>query len=310
MTYPAAAAAPRLAAVGERVHTMVKETVRRLPALRPGAGGEACLVFVEGHGALLGQRVPLLTEVVLGRDPTCAVPLDAEDVSRRHARVAPDGDGHVVGDLGSLNGTFVNGRPIVERRLTSGDQIRVGPFVAKYLAAGDAEAAYHAELHRRATTDALTGLHNRATFEGWLHRELAAARAARRPLALLLVDVDHFKRVNDERGHPAGDRVLGEVARRIQSAVRGLDLVARVGGEEFAILLPGAHLSAASEVGERIRGQVRGSPVEVGGDPITVTVSGGACALEDDDDALSFLSRADVRLYEAKRDGRDRVRAG
>lgn len=288
---------------------MDKETVRRLPALRIPSEGEACLVFVEGHATILGQRITLRSEVVMGRDPACAVHLDAEDVSRRHARVAPDGAGHVVGDLGSLNGTWVNGLQVEVRRLTSGDRIRVGPYVAKYLAAGDAEATYHAELHRRATTDALTGLRNRATFEGWLRREVEAAHGGGRPVAMLLVDVDHFKRVNDERGHPVGDRVLGEVARRIQGAVRGEDLVARVGGEEFAILLPGADLSAATEVAERIRHQVAAAPVPVPGAPVTVTVSVGVSALEGGDDELSFVSRADARLYEAKRDGRDRVRA-
>jgi diguanylate cyclase (GGDEF)-like protein len=288
---------------------MDKETVRRLPTPRAPTEGEACLVFVEGHATILGQRITLQSEVVLGRDPACAVRLDAEDVSRRHARVAPEGAGHVVGDLGSLNGTWVNGLQVEVRRLTSGDRIRVGPYVAKYLAAGDAEATYHAELHRRATTDALTGLRNRANFEGWLRREVEAARTGGRPLAMLLADVDHFKRVNDERGHPAGDRVLGEVARRIQGAVRGEDLVARVGGEEFAVLLPGADLAAASEVAERVRVLVSATPVELPGATLTVTVSVGVSALAEGDDELSFVSRADVRLYEAKRDGRDRVRA-
>src|SRR5512133_4367605 len=192
---------------------MAIETVVRLPALRSTEGCEACLVFVEGASAILGQRVALSTEIVIGRDPTCTVRLDADDVSRRHARIAPEGDGHVVGDLGSLNGTWVNGLEVEIRKLTSGDQIRVGPFVAKYLAAGDVEAAYHEELHRRATTDDLTGLANRATFEGWLTRQIAFARRDGRPLAMLLVDVDHFKQVNDQRGHLAGDRVLREVAR-------------------------------------------------------------------------------------------------
>jgi diguanylate cyclase (GGDEF)-like protein len=288
---------------------MAIETVVRLPALRSTEGCEACLVFVEGASAILGQRVALSTEIVIGRDPTCTVRLDADDVSRRHALVAPEGDGHVVGDLGSLNGTWVNGREIERRRLSSGDRIRVGPYVAKYLAAGDGEAAYHAELHRRATTDELTGLPNRATFEGWMERETARARRDGRPLALLLVDVDHFKRVNDQRGHVVGDRVLREVARRMRDALRGDDLLSRVGGEEFCVLLPGADLAAAAEVGERIRTSVRAAAVAFADGSVSVTVSGGVAMLEPGDDELSFVSRADLRLYEAKRDGRDCVRA-
>lgn len=288
---------------------MANDTVIRPPALSRGEGGEACLVFVEGQGTLLGQRIALRSEVVLGRDPTCAVRLEADDVSRRHARIAPEGDGHVVGDLGSLNGTWVNGLEIEVRRLTSGDRIRVGPYVAKYLAAGDAEAGYHDELLRRATTDALTGLPNRATFEDCLLSEMRTSRETGRPLALVLVDVDHFKRVNDERGHPVGDEVLREVARRLQAAVRAGDVVARVGGEEFAALLPGADLAAGAEIGERMGAQLRSAPVPVPGGSVAVTASCGVTTLEPRDDELSFVSRADVRLYEAKRDGRDCVRA-
>lgn len=288
---------------------MGDDTVIRPPLAGGQEGSEACLVFVEGTGGMLGRRVALRSEVVIGRDPTCAIRLDADDVSRRHARVAPAGDGHVVGDLGSLNGTWVNGLEVELRTLVSGDRIRVGPYVAKYLAAGDCEAAYHEELNRRASTDPLTGLPNRAIFEELLHHEVGAARRDARPLGILLVDVDHFKRVNDERGHPAGDSVLREVAARMRVAVRGGDHLARVGGEEFAVLLPGADLAAAAEVGERITAHVRAAPVRLEGGSVAVSVSCGATTLGPDDDALSLVSRADVRLYEAKRAGRDRVRA-
>jgi two-component system cell cycle response regulator len=123
------------------------------------------------------------------------------------------------------------------------------------------------------------------------------------------VDIDHFKRVNDERGHAAGDRVLREVAQRLHAAVRGEDLLARVGGEEFGVLLPGADITAATEVAERIRSHVRAGPIDLTEGSVAVTVSAGAVALDPhDDDELSLVSRADLRLYEAKRDGRDCVR--
>lgn len=114
-----------------------------LPA-RPAKDGEAFLLFVEGRGGLLGTRVALHSEVVMGRDPTCGVRLDAEEVSRRHARVAPQGGGHVVGDLGSLNGTWVNGREVEWARLVAGDRIQVGPYVATYLpGSGEPEPGPH-----------------------------------------------------------------------------------------------------------------------------------------------------------------------
>lgn len=106
-----------------------------------------------------------------------------------------------------------------------------------------------------------------------------------------------------------GDLVLREVARRLREAVRSEDLLARVGGDEFGVLLPGADLAAGAEVGERIRSQVRAAPVGATEGSVNVTVSTGVAAFEPQDDELSFVSRADLRLYEAKRDGRDCVRA-
>ncbi|HSD19824.1 MAG TPA: FHA domain-containing protein, partial [Anaeromyxobacter sp.] len=149
---------PRQGPIGE---SMTADATRiRPPAPGAAAAGGARLVFVEG-AALLGVSVPLEAEVVLGRDPGCALRLPAEDVSRRHARIAPLDDGHLVEDLASTNGTFVNGETITRRRLASGDRIRVGPFVARYLAAGDEAARELEALAALARRDPLTGLANR-----------------------------------------------------------------------------------------------------------------------------------------------------
>jgi len=282
----------------------------RVKPPRPGDAetAPACLVFVEGDPSWLGRTVPLEGEITLGRDVACAIRLDGEDVSRRHARVAPDGDGHAVVDLGSTNGTLVNGAAVAVRRLAPGDRIAIGPYVAKYLGPNDPEARLHAELHRRATADALTGLPNRRAFEEALAREVARARRAGTPLALLAVDVDHFKRVNDQRGHPAGDAVLRAVAGRIASGARAGDLVARVGGEEFAVALPGAGPEAALEAAERIRARVAEEPIALEGGDLGVTVSVGVASLgEPAPDGPSLAARADEALYRAKRAGRDRV---
>lgn len=278
----------------------------RAPEGEPRRGGEACLVFVAGEAAL-GLVVPLEGEVVLGRDAGCAVALAADDVSRRHARVAPDGDGHVVVDLGSTNGTFVNGERVAARRLAAGDRLRVGAFVAAYVAAGDAAGRELEELARLARRDALTGLANRRALDDALAREVARAGRDAAPLAALLVDLDRFKRVNDLHGHAAGDAVLREVAARAAAALRAGDLLARMGGEELAALLPGADLAAAAEVGERVRARVAAEPVRAAGAPLAVTVSVGCAALAPGEDGAALLARADAKLYEAKRAGRDRV---
>ncbi|HSD21342.1 MAG TPA: GGDEF domain-containing protein [Anaeromyxobacter sp.] len=284
----------------------VDETRIRPPAPGAAAEGAACLVFVEG-AALLGVSVPLELEVVLGRDPGCVLRLPAEDVSRRHARVAPLDGGHLVEDLGSTNGTFVNGETITARRLASGDRIRVGPFVARYLAAGDEAARELEALAALARRDPLTGLANRRAFEEALAREVARAARDEAPLAVIALDVDHFKRVNDAYGHAAGDEVLAEVAARAAHALRAGDLLARVGGEEFAALLPGASLEAAAEAAERVRARIGAAPIVAGEARLAVTVSAGLAALAPGEEGAALLARADGRLYAAKRAGRDRI---
>ena len=285
---------------------MAADATRVRPPEEPPRGGDACLVFVEG-AALVGVRVPLTDEVVLGRDPGCTVPLPAEDVSRRHARIAPEGDGHVVADLGSTNGTWVNGVEVERQRLAAGDRIRVGAYVVAYVAAGDPAGRHLADLARLAREDALTGLPNRRAFDEALQREVARAERSAGRLSALALDVDHFKRVNDAHGHAAGDAVLAAVAARAASALRAGDLLARRGGEEVAALLPGADLAAAAEVAERIRAAVAGAPIPAGGRPLTVTVSLGCAALEPGESGTLLLARADARLYAAKAGGRDRV---
>jgi diguanylate cyclase (GGDEF)-like protein len=272
------------------------------------APGPACLVFLEGDATWVGRAVALEGEVTLGRDERSAVRLDGDDVSRQHARIGPDGDGHAIVDLASTNGTWVNGERIERRRLAPGDRIALGGYVAKYLAANDPEARAAEELHRRATADPLTGLPNRRAFDEALAREVARAARGGAALAVVLVDVDHFKRVNDAHGHPAGDQVLRTVAARIAAAARAGDLVGRLGGEEFGVALPGADLLAAAQAAERIRARVADEPVEAAGAALAVTVSAGVAALGPDAaDGPALVARADARLYQAKRDGRNRV---
>lgn len=267
----------------------------------------ASLVFVEGE-AVLGLTVALGAEVVLGRDVACTVPLPSDDVSRRHARVVPEGDGHLLLDLGSTNGTWVNGRVVERHHLAAGDRVQVGGFVAAYVAPGDPAGRQLQELARLARRDALTGLANRRAFDEELAR--ATARAAREgtPLSALLLDVDRFKQVNDGHGHATGDAVLAGVAARTAAALRVGDLVARVGGEEFAILLPGADLARAAEAGERIRAGIAASPIAAGALALAITASVGCATLrEGDADGRALLARADACLYEAKRTGRNKV---
>jgi len=158
--------------------------------------------------------------------------------------------------------------------------------------------------------DALTGLANRRQFEIALAREIDRVARAGEPALVLMIDIDHFKRVNDSRGHPAGDRVLQAVALRLLDCVRPMDTVARYGGEEFAIILPNCPSTFGLAVAERIRRQVEQQPVQIeGGAPIAVTISlGGAFAPQwVRSTAALWLAGADRQLYRAKAEGRNRA---
>lgn len=172
-----------------------------------------------------------------------------------------------------------------------------------------------ARLMRSGFTDALTGWNNRRYLAVRLGEELARARRDQTRLVCLMLDVDHFKRVNDTYGHAAGDAVLRELAQRIDSQVRASDVAARYGGEEFVVLLPDTNVEAAQCLAERIRGEIAGSPIGLPcGESIRITASIGiaeVAPLRADTDLKtlgdSLIARADVALYAAKSAGRDRV---
>ena len=175
-----------------------------------------------------------------------------------------------------------------------------------------------ARLVRSGFTDVLTGWHNRRYLQTRLLEELSRAQRDGNPLVCLMIDVDHFKAVNDQYGHLVGDEVLRELAQRIELQVRASDVSARYGGEEFVILLPNTNLSQAEPLAERIRTVVSGTAVErTGGEALPVTVSIGLaeCRLDRGAEDLKIigerlLAQADVALYEAKAAGRNTVAVG
>ncbi len=288
---------------------MLSEDTRITGYRPPDGGGSGCLVVIHApERRMLGVHVPLArAEVTLGRDAACDLVLDAEDVSRRHARVRAEGSSHTLEDLGSTNGTFVGEERVTARALAPGDLVRLGSVVLKYLAGDDAEALYHSELRRLADEDPLTGLAHKGAFHEALHREVARARRHGSPLAVAMIDVDHFKSVNDRYGHLAGDLVLRELPRLVRPLVRAEQLLARVGGEELALLLPQVPLEKAALFAEKVRRLVGEHAFEFQGERIAVTISLGVAALLPGDEAEALLARADARLYQAKREGRDRV---
>jgi diguanylate cyclase (GGDEF)-like protein len=165
------------------------------------------------------------------------------------------------------------------------------------------------ELHLLATRDALTGVLNRRAFDSMLREEVLRSRRFNHPLSLVIVDLDHFKSINDTHGHPAGDAALVEAARRLEAEVRGIDRVARIGGEEFAILLMETPENEAIIVAQRLVANMRVTPIAVApGVNLTVTLSAGVSTLPiEAKNNLTLLEAADRALYQAKQSGRDRA---
>jgi two-component system, cell cycle response regulator len=274
------------------------------------AGGETCLVSI--YGPNLGRRWSLdRDEIVIGREGGSDVMVPIDTVSRRHCRLQQRGGTIFLSDLGSTNGTALNDEalaPNQEFALRSGDRIRVGSAIFKYLRGGDVESLYHEEIYRTMIADGLTGANNRRFFTEFLEREMARCQRHGRPLSLLLFDIDHFKRVNDDFGHLSGDEVLREVADRVREQVRREDCFARYGGEEFAVVLTETDLEAAREFAERLRERIDAHEFKVGSESIAITISVGVAAMGGDRrEPADFIAAVDAHLYEAKAAGRNRV---
>jgi len=268
---------------------------------------DACLVMIVGEE--IGKRIPLTDdELSIGRSSTTKLQLDIDNVSRNHATIVMTPLGHVLKDLGSTNGTFVNDRKITEHRLRDGDQIRIGRAILKFLTSGNVEAQYHEEIYRLMTVDGLTQVHNKRFFGDALEKEFARSVRYRHPFAIVVFDIDHFKKVNDTYGHLAGDEVLRRLGHLVQGKVRTNDTVARVGGEEFAVLLPEVPREGGVILAEKLRSMIASEVFTHSGTTIPVTISLGVAAWHDQHlDAESLLKAADAKLYEAKRAGRNRV---
>jgi diguanylate cyclase (GGDEF)-like protein len=267
--------------------------------------------LVRIHPVVAGEGVVTLPkeDVVIGREEGCDLVLQDSDVSRRHACVE-FGDGqYSIRDLGSTNGTLVNGRKVSKAALASGDLVRVGKVILKFLRGGDVEKQYHETLYSMMIQDGLTGIPNKRFLQEALKRELTRSQRHRRPLSLAVFDIDHFKAVNDRFGHLSGDAVLRELASRVKAAIRGDEVFARYGGEEFVVLLPESGLEQAVQFAERVRMLVAAEPFEVEGARIPVSVSIGVAHTlgESGVSPEELVGRADRKLYEAKAAGRNRV---
>ncbi len=267
-----------------------------------------CLIVIYGHQ--IGRRVQVGTEpLTIGRSPNCEIPVDQESVSRRHCRIQFEDGEFLVRDLDSTNGTYVNDAPLEPQgRLRHGDQLMVGRTILKFIAGDDVEVQYHEEIYRLMTTDGLTQLNNRRYFDDMLDREVARAKRYKRTFSLMVFDLDHFKLVNDRFGHLGGDAVLRQLGAILLGRLRVNDVLARIGGEEFALITPEVGLDGATELASKIHRLIGDTRFDFEGSAVKVTVSVGVAEWHHDhEDAGDLLKAADDRMYAAKRAGRNQV---
>jgi diguanylate cyclase (GGDEF)-like protein len=260
-------------------------------------------------GLRAGEVIGLDTDrVVLGRGKQVDVRIDDFGISRLHCRFVRSGGSFAIHDLGSTNGTLVNGVRVSVAVLQTGDRIQLGDnVVLQFALLDDVEDCLAQQLYEMSTRDPLTKAYNRRYFNERFDAELSYAVRHGAPLSLMVVDLDFFKRVNDTFGHGGGDELLRAVVKQISRTVRSEDLVARFGGEEFALILRSTNLTDAVRLGERIRQAVEALEVIWEGRTIRCTLSIGVAEASESSSKEDLLNRADKRLYQAKSLGRNCV---
>lgn len=263
------------------------------------------------RGAEVGRLHELSdAEATFGRADDVTIPVADPAVSRRHAAIHSTPLGFVITDLDSTNGLFINGERSKRHVLRDGDRIQFGSStVFKFSYQDELEESLQKRLYESATRDALLGIHNKQYFLDNLKAAFANATRKRCPLSLLMLDVDHFKQVNDDHGHIVGDQVLKRIAALVQASTRTEDVLARFGGEEFVLLLTDSAREPASLVAERIRSSIELCTFEHEGCQIHLTISIGISTYTGArlPTPESLIAEADAALYRAKRAGRNRV---
>jgi diguanylate cyclase (GGDEF)-like protein len=286
----------------------------------PSAERRPALVFLRGE--LMAVPIPLdRNQVTLGRALDADIRVNDSRASRLHARITTEYDEisdethYRLRDLGSTNGTILNGKPIKEALLEDGDKFVIGDHLIRFEMLDEIDREFQQQIHRLLVHDELTGLLTSKSFFSELSREAARAEAESILFCVLMMDLDHFKEVNDTYGHLVGSETLEEVGAVIKNSLRAGDVAARFGGEEFAAFLLDADYSQALVAAERVRAAIeqhkfsavrRGSNEE--GRTHHLTISIGIAAFPDDTrDPIQLVEKADAALYAAKKSGRNRV---
>ena len=279
--------------------------------LPSGAPAPYLIVITSPSSSSVGRMYRVTKdEVILGRGIQSDILVDDDGVSRYHSKIVLRGDKRWLVDLDSTNGTFCNGAKVKEQALGEGDKIQMGrATVLKYTVQDALDETYHRELYDSAVKDGLTGIHNRRYFIERLKSEFQHTQRHKRLLSVTIFDIDYFKKVNDTHGHRAGDAVLRTMAEAVAKAMRGGDVVSRIGGEEFACVLRETDHASAMRFAERLRKIVKAAKVRWGTLEIEISVSIGVATFDGSNyaDPEAMMQAADEKLYAAKGGGRDRI---
>ena len=279
--------------------------------------------LVSLRGELIAVPIPLdRDEVTLGRALEADVRVNDSRASRLHARISVERSANnsarcIIRDLGSTNGTLINGQALTEAVLNEGDKISIGDQLFRFDMLDEIDREFQQQIHRLISHDELTGLLTSKSFFSELRREAAQAETKSHPFCVLMMDVDHFKEVNDKYGHLVGSQTLEEIGSVIKKALRAGDVAARFGGEEFAAFLLDADYAQGLVAAERVRSAVEQHEFLADrrdsgalGRKIRITISIGIAAFPDDaKDPIELVELADSALYRAKRGGRNRISA-
>lgn len=289
------------------------QTTTIAPLIENDLGDAKHAVLIVMSGPTAGQTINLDAKEhwQIGRSTESDVVLQEASVSRNHARLNYRGkDEWEIEDLGSSNGSFVNGDRIKTVTLQNGDRIQLGSAtVLKFVIQDEVEVAFQQELYESATKDSLTGLFSKRYFLEHLDVEFNFHRRTKKPLSLVIADIDFFKKINDTHGHLAGDYVLKELGRILLNVLRKGDTAGRYGGEEMIFLLRETPLLGARTFAERLRQLIEGHSFIFEGKKIPVTISLGAATYtqENHKSPTELIKAADEYLYKAKNAGRNRT---
>jgi len=280
------------------------------PAIKDNIS-EACLVRIYPHS--IGEGIIHLYQetIFIGREKKCQIELDDPSVSRQHAQIEFSQSSFSITDLNSCNSTFINDNKINKQILASGDLIRIGHTIFKFLSCEHIEKQYHEEIYAMMISDGLTKIPNKRYFMEILEREVTRSLRHQRPLSLIIFDIDHFKNINDNFGHLSGDLILRDLCQRILPFIRKDEIFARYGGEEFVILLPETNSELAQSFSEKLLCTINASEfiIESAKIPVTISIGVAQMNLAEKMTAHDLICAADDKLYSAKSSGRNCVKA-